>query len=542
MSVNEDTAADKTHSATLPDREPQNQTPGNAVEPAGAPVAMLLATLVIAVCGLVYELLAGTISSYLLGDSVYQFSIVIGVFMAAMGLGAYLTRFIHGALTDHFVVVQLALGVAGGLSAPILYFSFAALDNYQAMLLLTLVLTGTLVGVEIPLILRILREHQSLRVNLSNVLSLDYAGALIAALLFPIVLVPQLGLIRTSMLFGLLNVVVAALTLWLLRPLILRFSTLALVTVVLSTGLAGGLIYAERIEKFVETRLYAGEIIFAETSPYQRLVLTRREGVTNFYLNGGLQFSTIDEHRYHEALVHPAMSMAERHQQVLIIGGGDGLAAREVLRHTNVKQVTLVDLDPRVTGLFKDNEELAKLNRFSLRDPKVRIINADAGKFLEANQQTFDVVIIDLPDPHDIGLSRLYTDHFYTNLLSHVAGGGVVVTQATSPYYAREAFWCIDQTLRSVRSPLDRNRTLATVPYHAYVPTFGDWGFVAASPRTLKWDNIKLPPGLKYLNRDSLKTLRIFAPDVARVDVEPNTLQTHQLAQYYEQGWSRWYQ
>ena len=224
------------------------------------------------------------------------------------------------------------------------------------------------------------------------------------------------------MLFGLLNVVVAALTLWLLRPLILRFSTLALVTTVLSTGLAGGLMSAS-LKICGDAR---GEIIFAETSPYQRLVLTRREGVTNFYLNG--EFSTIDEHRYHEALVHPAMSMAERHQQVLIIGGGDGL--REVLRHTNVKQVTLVDLDPRVTGLFKDNEEFVKLNRFSLRDPKVRIINADAVSSKQTNRRGHHR----LPDPHDIGLSRLYTDHFYTNLLSHVAGdaGDPAVLRARS--------------------------------------------------------------------------------------------------------------
>ena len=506
-----------------------------------ANAALLFATLVIAVCGLVYELLAGTISSYLLGDSVYQFSLVIGVFMAAMGLGAYLSRHVLSDLTDAFIVVQLLLGVVGGLSAPTLYFAYAVVDNYQPILLTLLVLSGTLVGLEIPLVIRILREHKTLRVNLSNVLSLDYAGALIAAILFPLVLVPQLGLIRTSLLFGLLNVGVALLATWVLGSLVVRSTKLMVSAVVIGISLSAGLVASEQFERFVETKLYSGDIVFAKSTPYQRMVLTRNGAVTNFYLNGGLQFSSIDEYRYHESLVHPVMGVVERHERVLIIGGGDGLAAREVLRYPGVKEIVLVDLDQEVTQLFHDNPQLRAINDNSLRNDKLTIVNADADKYLDQDTATFDVVIIDLPDPHDIAISRLYTRTFYTRVVRRLSAGGALVTQATSPFYAREAFWSIERTLATTRASRHRDRQLFTIPYHAYVPTFGDWGFVIAAPRRPRWARIKLPPKLKFLRADNLATLRIFTPDNERVEVQPNTLQTHRLARYYEAGWSRWY-
>jgi len=513
----------------------------DTLSPSLANAALLFATLVIAVCGLVYELLAGTISSYLLGDSVYQFSIVIGVFMAAMGFGAYLSRHIQSDLTDAFIVVQLLLGAVGGISAPALYFAYAIIDNYQAILLLSLTLTGTLVGLEIPLVIRILRAHKTLRVNLSNVLSLDYAGALIAAILFPLVLVPQLGLIRTSLLFGLLNVCVALLATYVLASLVRRLTALTMLSAVLAVALVTALIGAEPIERFVETKLYNGNIILAKTTRYQRLVVSRIGEVTNFYINGGLQFSSIDEYRYHESLVHPVMGVVERHDRVLIIGGGDGLAAREVLRYPGVKEVVLVDLDPEVTRLFSNNADLRLLNASSLSSSKLTVVNADAGQFLEQETSLFDVVIIDLPDPHDISISRLYTRHFYSLVTARLSAGGALVTQATSPYYARAAFWSIAATLGSTRAVRHRDRELFTIPYHAYVPTFGDWGFVIAAPRRIQWSKIKLPKGLRFLSSDSIDALRVFSPDTDRIEVDVNTLQTHRLANYYEQGWSRWY-
>ena len=513
----------------------------DAAAPKHAQSALLFGTLVIAVCGLVYELLAGTISSYLLGDSVYQFSIVIGVFMAAMGFGAYITRFIHGDLAGAFVTIQVLLGVIGGLSAPWLFFAFASQANYDVALFSVLIGAGTLVGIEIPLIVRLLKEQATLRVNLSNVLTLDYAGALLAALAFPLVLVPQLGLVRTSLLFGLANVLVGGLALYTLWPWVRKKRLLGGMTGVLAVGLASGLFVAERFERFIDSKIHSGNIIYSHTSAYQRIVLTENGGIINLLLNGGLQFSSIDEHRYHEALVVPAMGLAERRSNILILGGGDGLALQRVLGYDEVKRVTLVDLDPAVTDLFTRNERLAALNDRAFHDPRVTVKNEDAGKFFETANDVFDVIIIDLPDPRDIHLSRLYTKGFYTVAARHLAAGGILVTQATSPQFAREAYWSIVETLEATGSPYREGQRLYSAPYHAYVPTFGDWGFVMASPRHIDTARLVVPDGFKFLSQSMVPSLFSFAPDTARVDVDVNTSQSHVLAQYYQEGWSRWY-
>ncbi|MBT6275967.1 MAG: polyamine aminopropyltransferase [Chromatiales bacterium] len=514
----------------------------DAPAPRETQTALLLATLVIAVCGLVYELLAGTISSYLLGDSVYQFSLVIGVFMAAMGIGAFLSRHVQGNLASAFVWVQLALGVAGGLSAPVLFYAFSALGNLPVILILVLVVTGTLVGLEVPLIVRLLKEERTLRVNLSNVLTVDYAGALFAALLFPLILVPQLGLIRTSLLFGLLNVGVAGIALYAMPHLLKSHRRpLGVLTVMTAVGLITALFAAEEMERIFEDRLYNGDIILAQTTPYQRIVVTKDGDVTSLFLNGGLQFSSIDEYRYHEALVHPPMTLAERHESVLILGGGDGLALREVLRYRAVKKVTVVDLDPHVTALFKDNDQLAALNGRAFHDSKVKLHHADAGKFIESTNEVYDVIIADLPDPRDVNLSRLYTGVFYAKIAKRLAAGGVFVTQATSPFYAREAFWSIVTTLEGVPSPYRAKQELSVVPYHAYVPTFGLWGFVAASPRHIDWKRAQVAVKTRFLDMQTLERMPQFPPDIGRLDVDPNDIHTHALTRYYDLGWSRWY-
>ena len=500
---------------------------------------LLAGTFVIAVSGLVYELIAGTLSSYLLGDSVYQFSIVIGLFMTAMGLGAYLSRFVNDQLERAFVVTQLALGLIGGLAALILFFAFVHIDNYEAFLFLICVAIGTLVGLEIPLITRILKREKTLEINISNILTADYIGALVAALLFPLVLVPQLGLISTGLLFGILNLLVAGLAWHLFRPLIDSRWALALLAAFVLLLL--GLVFSERLVKLMEARLYQDEIIYAETTPYQRIVATHQNGHLRLFLNGGLQFDSVDEHRYHETLVHPAMSLAGRTGAVLVLGGGDGMAVREVLRHDGVESVTLVDLDPAVTRLFKSHPELGALNDGALEDPRVTITNQDAFEFLKADSGTYNVILIDLPDPKNPSLSKLYSLAFYTLAARRLARDGLLVTQATSPVYAREAFWSIVRTLEATGDPYREGATLSVIPYHAYVPSFGDWGFVAASPARLDWSSIRLPSGLRFLDETVLPGLTTFPSDIERLSVDINTLQDHPLLRYYEQGWSRWF-
>ncbi len=500
---------------------------------------LLLGTFVIAVCGLVYELIAGTLSSYLLGDSVYQFSIVIGLFMTAMGLGAYLSRFIEERLENAFVITQITLGIIGGLAAPILFFAFVYLDNYEAFLFLICIVIGTLVGLEIPLVIRILKQERTLEINISNILTADYVGALVAALLFPLVLVPQLGLISTGFVFGLLNLAVATLAAYLFRQVLHRL--LVWLAAAAMAILVTGLLTSQRLVNLVETRLYQDEIIYAETTPYQRIVATHQNGHLRLFLNGGLQFDSVDEHRYHEALVHPAMGMAGRADAVLVLGGGDGMAVREVLRHDGVERVTLVDLDPAMTRLFREHSRFSALNDDALEDPRVTVVNQDAFEFLKTDGGSYNVILIDLPDPKTPSLSKLYSLAFYTAAARRLARDGVLVTQATSPVYAREAFWSIARTLDATADPYREGETLSTMAYHAYVPSFGDWGFVAASPARLDWQTIRLPDELRFLNEANLPGLIVFPPDIDRLPVDINTLQDHPLLRYYEQGWSRWF-
>ncbi len=503
--------------------------------------SLLFATFIIAICGLIYELLAGTVSSYLLGDSVYQFSIVIGLFMTSMGVGSFVSRFIRERIAEAFIGIQVAIGLVGGFSAIILFYAFTYLDNYQLLLLLISVTIGSLVGCEIPLVIRLLKEYRELRVNVSNVLTVDYLGALAASLLFPIVLVPQLGLFRSSLLFGILNVLVAGLGLYTFRVRIQR-TVLLLVTVLLAfIVLIVGFHYVKNITHIFQSKLYSGEIIFSKNTHYQNIVVTRDSDVFSLFINGNLQFNTLDEYRYHESLVHPVMSLSRRHNDILVLGGGDGMAVREVLKYPDVQSITVVDLDPVITDLFKNNALLSRLNQQSFQDKRVTIVNKDAWKYLEFNEGLYDVIIIDMPDPNDLQLSKLYSKSFYKLVAKHLAAEGLIVTQATSPLYTNEAFWCIETTLQQTPSPLHLNATLNTLPYHTYVPTFGEWGFVIASLRSISWENLHIGVDTRYLNKTIFTSMVQFPPDMARIEVKSNTIDTHPLVHYYESGWNKWF-
>lgn len=507
----------------------------------GAHWLLLGATFIIAISGLVYELLAGTLSSYLLGDSVYQFSIVIGLFMSAMGIGAYLSRFIQNRLERAFVLTQIALGLLGGFSAPLLFMAFALVQNYAPFLLLVCLLIGTLVGLEIPLITRILERQEVLKLTISNVLTADYIGALAAAVLFPLVLVPKLGLLNTSLFFGLMNLLVAGGCVWLFRTQ-LDWRRLSGLLTAGSLSLLLAMLFSQQWVSFFEQRLFKQDIIFAQTTPYQRLVLTRQGEHVRLFINGSLQFNSQDEYRYHESLVHPLMNLLPLRENVLILGGGDGLALREVLKYPDVKRITLVDLDPAMTDLFRNNPLLRRLHGDAFADPRVEIINQDAWKFIETDTRLYEAIVLDLPDPHHTGLSKLYSNSFYHQLAQHLSRSGLLVTQATSPLFAREAFWCIHNTLAATQDALRPGETLYTLPYHVYVPSFGAWGFVLAGHHrpnpAPRW---QLPADLRFFSPAHWPAMQTFAPDMAAVDTAINSLQTHALLGYYETGWQRWF-
>jgi spermidine synthase len=316
------------------------------------PPLLFLNVLIVATCGLIYELLAGTLASYVLGDSVTQFSLIIGIYLFAMGVGSWLSRFIDKGLARRFVDIELAVAVLGGFSAPLLFLTFSRVSYFYVVLYLVVFGIGVFVGLEIPLLLRILKDEIEFKELVSRVLAFDYVGALVASILFPILFVPRLGLIRTSLIFGMLNAGVALWGTWMLRPLIKgRITGLRVKAVVVMVLLLIGLVKANRITSLAEDEMFADEIVYTKDTPYQRIVITRGRAGFQLFLNGNLQFSSTDEYRYHEALVHPAMLLSNNPKRVLVLGGGDGLALREILKYQSVERVTLVDLDPEMTKL-----------------------------------------------------------------------------------------------------------------------------------------------------------------------------------------------
>lgn len=499
---------------------------------------LLVSVFVVAVCGLVYELLAGTLSSYLLGDSVTHFSLVIGFFLSAMGLGSFLSKYVSKDLLGAFVRIQIVVGLLGGFSAPALFAAFTFTESYTPILLFIVIMIGTLVGFEIPLLIRIFKSEDSLKVALSNVLAVDYIGALVASLLFPLLLVPYLGLIRTSVFFGVLNVGVAFLLVYYFRDLLPSFQRLRSASLFSIAFLATLFAFAGKLTHALEDRLYDDEIIFAKTTPYQRIVLTRWRSDVRLYINGALQFSALDEYRYHESLVHPAMSLAKHPRRVLVLGGGDGLAIREILKYPSVEHIDLVDLDRQVINLFRTKPLLVALNNGSLRNAKVGITSRDAMSFLKETDEVYDVIIMDLPDPNTPSIGKLYTRSFFTLALKHLSAKGCLVTQATSPFYSKEAFWCIEDTLANSSAP---GKTKVFVkPYHVNVPSFGEWGFVLASMQEESLGKVTIRVPTKYLTNDVLQSLFSFPKDLEKIPTERNELNNQHLVRYYNQNWKQW--
>ena len=489
-----------------------------------------LTVFVIASCGLVYELVAGALASYLLGDSVTQFSLVIGVYLSSLGLGAFLSRYVVRGVARRFVDAEISVAVIGGLSAPALFFAFSSPRWVPPVFYLLVVLVGTLVGLEIPLLMRLLKDAVEFRDLVSQVLTFDYLGSLAASLLFPLVLLPRLGLTRTSVLFGLLNVAVAFWSLHLFRHRIGGAGGLYARAFLAAALLLAAFVFADHLTAVAEENQYADEVIVAKTTPYQRIVVTRNRAGFQLFLNGHLQFSSVDEYRYHEALVHPAFAAAPRARRVLVLGGGDGLAVREILRHPEVESVTLVDLDPEMTSLARTHPLFVQLNGGSLASPKVRIVNEDAMIWIGDGKDLFDVAIVDFPDPNSYAVGKLYTARFYALLKKRLDPDGVASVQSTSPLFARKSFWIVDASLKAAG--------FFTKAYHVAVPSFGEWGFVLASQRPVEVPP-RLPEGLRALSAAVLPSLFVFGPDTGPVESPVNRLNDQVLVRTYEREWKR---
>ncbi|MGZ8261156.1 MAG: polyamine aminopropyltransferase, partial [Caldimonas sp.] len=441
-------------------------------------------------------------------------------------------------LVAQFLRIELLVGLIGGLMPAALFaLHTIASPSFRVALYAFVLAVGILVGLEIPLVMRILKRsaggaaHGGLKTLVSQVLTFDYLGALAVSIVFPLVLVPQLGLIRTGALFGLMNAAVAIWALWLFRAELRGVAAHAAAALLTVLALLTAFAAADAVTTWAEDRFYGDDVIHSETSAYQRVVVTSSSGGIRLFLNGNLQFHSRDEYRYHEALVHPALAAHGAPRRVLVLGGGDGMAVREVLKHPSVERVTLVELDPRMTALFSNVPQLRALNGDALRSPKVEIVHRDAFAWLEQHRgDPFDAIVVDFPDPTNFAIGKLYTKSFYELLERHLAASGHAVVQTTSPLLARKSFWTVATTIEAAG--------LNATPYHAHVPSFGEWGFIVAGHRPFRIARA-LPPGLRFLTAAGLPALFDFPPDMARVPAEVNRLSNQVLVQTFEDEWGK---
>ncbi|QES87234.1 polyamine aminopropyltransferase [Rhizosphaericola mali] len=493
---------------------------------------LIFSVFIISTCGLVYELVAGALASYLLGDSVRQFSFVIGVYLFSMGLGSYISKYLRKNILSTFVEVEFLIGIVGGLSSTLLFVLFEYVQFFQGVLYLLVVLTGIFVGLEIPLLMNLLKNKFKFSDLVSNIFTFDYIGSLLASILFPLVLVPFLGLMRTSLFFGMINVSIALWVAFSLKEELTKVRFLKIRGIIILCILAIFFIFSNKILRFSENKLYGEDIIFAHSTSYQRIVLTHNKAEYRLYLNNNLQFSSKDEYRYHEALVHPAMSMAPRANHILIMGGGDGLAAREILKYPEVKDITLVDLDKNMTTFFSENEVMTQFNKGSLTNSKLKVVNQDAFLWVKNHKDSFDVAIIDFPDPSNYSLGKLFSTSFYENLKNVLSPNAVITIQTTSPFFAPNSFWCVYNTLATVFPSVKA--------YHTYVPSFGEWGFsMAVNNPAINFNSVRRQVnGLHFYNYD-FKELCQFSKDMSWRKTDENRLDNQSLVRYFDEEWGK---
>lgn len=497
---------------------------------------LLAAVAACAACGIIYELALLTLSASLDGGGIVATSLIVAGYIAALGAGALLVKPLLARAAIIFIAVEALLGIIGGLSAAALYVTFSFIGGSLLVLAAGTALIGGLVGAEVPLLMTLLQRGRTAGATdagrvLANLTAADYLGALVGGLVWPFILLPQLGMIRGAAATGIINLTAAAVVAIFLLRQVINARQLATALCALTAALAlltTLLLRAHDIETTSRQRLYADPIIAYRHSAYQEIVVTRRGNDTRLYLDGGLQFSTRDEYRYTESLVYPALGARAR--SVLVLGGGDGLAARELLRQPGVEKIVQVELDPAVVELACTTMRSA--NGGSLDNPRVKILTGDAMTWLRRpDLERFDAVIVDLPDPDTPVLGRLYSTEFYTLAARALAPGGLMVVQAGSPYSTPNAFWRTVSTIQAAG--------YAVTPYHVHVPTFGDWGFALARrgempPRPMMPHDA---PPLRFLNQSVLDAATVFSVDIRPVKLEPSTLEHPRIVEDMRHGY-----
>ena len=492
--------------------------------------------------GIVAEYVLATMASYFLGDSIRQWALVISLMLFFMGIGSRLTQNISKKLFAWFIGIEFTLSAIVSFSALLTY-SLAAFSAYIGVLIYGLAtFTGLLIGMELPLAMRLNEQFEELKVNVSSILEKDYYGSLLGGLFFAFIGLPYLGLTYTPFILGAINLSVALALLYFF-PVANQFkerSLFQILAIVLGILIVMGAINAEKIILHGEQKKYLDKVVYVEQSRYQKIVLTQWKDDYWLYLNGNLQFSSFDEALYHEPLVHPAMHFVPQPKEVLVLGGGDGCAARELLKYSNVEKITLVDLDPAITRLAKENTILTQINHNALHHPKVNIINQDAFVFLEQNAHFYDLIIVDLPDPRTLELSRLYALEFYQLCRLRLRPKGVLITQAGSPYFAAAGFRCIEKSMSAAG--------FSTLPMHKHIITMGEWGWILGLKEDWQAEQIKASlqhielDGIptRWLNRAAIPLLTSFGKDyfetITTDSIQINRMHRPIIHRYYLEG------
>lgn len=502
--------------------------------------ALKLALFATGLSGIVAEYVLSTLATYFLGNSVFQWTMIVSMMLFSMGLGSRISKSFTKNLLQRFIAIEFILSLLTAFVSVITYSVSAFYGSVAFIIYSMCIIIGLLIGMEIPIVIRINDEFENLRINVSSVMEKDYYGSLLGGVFFAFVGLPYLGLTYTPFILGVINFSVAIGLYIMLRPSLSKEvnKRLTASSLMVCVVLIVGVLFANSIITYGEQSRYKDKVVFEERSKYQKITITQSRGDFWLFINGNQQLSTIDEVMYHEPLVHPVMRLSKDPRNILVMGGGDGGAVREVLKYDNVESITLVDLDPLMTDLGQNNDLLVGMNQNSLNHDKVNIINEDGFNYLEDNKEYYDVIIIDLPDPKTIELGRLYSFEFYKLCYKRLRPNGLIITQAGSPYYAARAFNCIDTTFQAAG--------FTTAPLHNQVVTLGEWGWVLGAKEveasTLKeaLQNLSFSDiETKWINKEAMTLITSFGkrafPDDS-LQVEVNRIHNPVLYKYYLDG------
>lgn len=546
-------------------------------------------------CCIVDEYILAQLSSNILGNPAQQWPLVIGLMLFATGVGAWIAQFVkENATLQAFITVELILSFLGGFSPLIIMGAYSyAFVHFKLIFYSVSFLIGLLIGFEQPLIATINKNFVGFRSNISMTISLDVLGAAIGTFIWIKFLVGKVEIYHAAFLVTLLNLSVALLTYFFLAKnteLKNKNKRVTLIAIIIASVLGiTGMAFSGNIADVAEQQLYTGKIIHKESSPYQRIVMTEnaKTGDVMMFLNGGLQFSSKDENRYHENLVHPAMkyrSLTNPNNtplDVLVLGGGDGMAVREVKKYSNINSISLVDLDPAVVKLATTNPILIQLNDSALMNnvafietgikksnnqeiiqqaseqidkngyrkliavDTVSILHEDAYTFVEkmvSSGKKYDLIFIDFPDPRNESLGKLYSKYFFSRINLLLKSGGFTAIQASSPVHANYAYLCVGKTMTAAG--------LNVMAYHDNIPSFNEWGWYLASKKEDRFnlpaiaeqfysmDSFDVPTS--YLTPKKFFSNTIFGKDIMMNadEIEISTLSNPKVYHYYvHYGW-----